>query len=111
MDPSMTWPPKPEVLQKVPVNAVHDFLLRRGWVQKPSERSTSRYYEHSEMRTVDGQPLHYFFPADDHFADYPLRVLDFIENNSRFYELEPQAVLTELQGGPAAESVRASVPA
>jgi hypothetical protein len=111
MDQSTNWPPKPEVMQKIPPESIHDFLIRRGWVQMPSDRSTSRYYEHPEMRTVGGRPLHYFFPASDYFADYPVRVLDFIENFARYYELDPYAILTELQGGPVAEPVQTSVPA
>jgi hypothetical protein len=105
------WQPKPEVLQAIPVNATHDFLVRRGWVQQPSPRPTSRYYEHPEQRLTDGRPLHYFFPASDHFADYPARVLDFIENFAQYYNLDPHAILAELQGGPLAEPVRTSVPA
>jgi hypothetical protein len=105
------WEPKPEVLQAIPLSAIDTFLVRRGWVQKPSSRPTSRYYEHPDRRLDDGRPLHYFFPATDHFADYPLRVLDFVENFARYYELDPHAVLAELQGGPLAEPVRASVSA
>lgn len=108
---TISWSPKPEVLQSIPVSAVRDFLTRRGWVQKPSSRPTSCYYEHPERRLDDGEPVHYYFPASDHFADYPLRVLDFIENFSRYCELDPQAILTELQGGPLAEPVRTTVPA
>lgn len=103
--------PKPEVMAKIPVSAVHDFLTRRGWVQKPSSRPTSRYYEHSEMRLDDGRPLYYYFPASDHFVDYPLRVLDFIEDQSRFWELTPDAVYNELTGVALAEPVRTTIPA
>ena len=105
MDCSSMWAPKPSVLQAIPVSAVDDFLTRREWVQKPSSLPTSRYYE------LKGSALHYFFSASDHLADYPMRVLDFIENFARFYDLDPHAVLTELQGGPLAEPVRAPVPA
>jgi hypothetical protein len=107
----VSWAPKPDVLKAIPVSAVHDFLTRRGWVQKPSDRPTSRYYEHSTMRLDDGRPMYYYFPAADHFIDYPLRVLQFIENEARFWELNPWAILTELTGGPLAEPVRTSVPA
>ena len=91
----------------MPVTGVQTCALPicRGWVQKASSLPTSRYYE------LDGSSLHSFFPASDHFADYSLRVLDFIANFARFYELDPHAVLTELQGGPLAEPVRTSVPA
>jgi hypothetical protein len=103
--------PKPETLQAIPVNAIHDFLTRRGWVQKPSLRSTSRYYEHSEMFDDDGHRLYFFFPASDHFPDYPLRVLDFIQGQARFWDLTPEAVFNELIGVALAEPVRSSIPA
>ena len=104
-DGATMWPPKPAVMQAIPVTAVHDFLTRHGWVQKPSPRPTSRYYE------LRDTTLHYFFPVADHFADYPLLVLNFVENFARFYDLDPHAILAELQGGAVAEAVRSSVPA
>jgi hypothetical protein len=111
IDRPLRWEPKAEVLQTIPVSAIDTFLVRRGWLQKPSPRPTSRYYEHVEQQFGDGESLHYFFPASDHFADYPLRVLDFIGNFARYYNLDPHAILTELQGGAVAEPVRTSVPA
>jgi hypothetical protein len=107
----MTFSPKPEVLKAIPVSAVHAFLTRRGWVQKPSSRPRFRYYEHSEMCFDSGKRMSDYFPEASDSPDYPLSVLDFIENQSRFWDLDPQAVLTELQGGPLAEPVRTSVPA
>ncbi len=105
------WPPKAEILQRVQVSAAHEFLVRRGWEQKPSPRRTSHYFVHPVLRYDSGEPFHYYFPASDHFADYPMRVLDFIENWARYYELDPVAVLAELQGGPIAQPGEATVSA
>ncbi len=77
----------------------------------PSARSTSRYYEHSEMRLDDGRPMYFYFPASEQLVDYPIRVLDFIEAQSRFWDLDPWAVLNELKGVSLAEPVRTSIPA
>lgn len=107
----VNWGPKPEVLKAIPVSAIHDFLTRRGWVQAPSSISQMRYYEHSEMRFDSGQPMYYYFPATDQFPEYQACVLGFIENQARFWKLDPWAVLKELTGGPLAEPVRTSVPA
>ena len=107
----VSWAPKPEVLKAIPLSAIHEFMTRRGYLQKPSSIPELRYYEHTEMRFDSGQPVHYYFPASEHFVDYPLRVLDFIEAQAHFWELNPWAILTELTGGPLAEPVRTSVPA
>src|SRR5579883_205394 len=104
-------PPKPAVLQAIPVSAIDAFLTRRGWVQKPSSRPRFRFYEHSVMLFDNGQRMYYYFPEHNDSPDYPLSVLDFIENQSGFWELDPHAILTELQGGPLAEPVRTTVPA
>jgi hypothetical protein len=82
----VSWAPKPDTLTKIPVSA-------------------------SEMVDDDGKRLEYRFPAADTSADDPLSVLHFIENEARFWELDPWAILTELTGGPLAEPVRTSVPA
>lgn len=108
---TITWAPKPEVLGAIPSSSIHDFLLRRGWEQKPSSNPEFRYYEHSEMRLDDGRPMYYFFPASDHVIDHPIRVLYFIENQARFWDLDPWAVLNELKGVSLAEPVRTSIPA
>ena len=55
MDAATLWLPKADTLKAIPLSAIHDFLTRRGWVQKPSPRSTSSYYEHSTMRLDDGR--------------------------------------------------------
>jgi hypothetical protein len=107
----VSWAPKPDTLTKIPVSAVHDFLTRRGWVENVASRDRFRYSEHSEMVDDDGKRLEYRFPAADTSADDPLSVLHFIENEARFWELDPWAILTELTGGPLAEPVRTSVPA
>lgn len=104
------WEPKAEILQRVPVSAAHDFLVRRGWEQKPSTITTMVYFEQTPQRD-SSKPLYYYFPASDHFVDYPLRVLEFIENWARYYQLEPHAVLAELQGGPIAEPRHATASA
>lgn len=103
--------PKPEVLRAIPVSAVEAFLLRRGWVRRPSTRPRFQYYEHSEMFFDNGERMYYYFPEHADSPDYPLSVLSFIENQAQFWELDPHAVLAELQGGPLAEPVRTSVPA
>ena len=111
MNRIVSWAPKPEVLQAIPVVAIHDYLIRRGWVQQPSPRPTSRYYEHSTMRLDDGRPLYYYAPASDHFPDYPLSVLSFIENQARSWDLDPWAVFRELTGEAPAGSAQTAVPA
>jgi hypothetical protein len=59
----------------------------------------------------NGKPMSDYFPASSDSPDYSLSVLDFIQNQARFWDLDPPAVLAELQGGPLAEPVRTSVPA
>jgi hypothetical protein len=93
------------------VDAVHNFLTRRGWVQQPSSLPTHRYYEHSEMFDNEGRRLYFYFPASDHFIDYPLRVLDFVENQAHVWDVTPQAVLDELTGVAPITPVRTSIPA
>lgn len=110
-DRSTVWQPKPDEIKDIPVGALHDFLTRRGWIQQPSTIPTMRYYEHSTMKLDDGRPLYYSVSASDHFPDYPLRVLQFVEDQAGFWELDPWAVIAELKGGPLAEPVRTSVPA
>lgn len=111
IDRSAVWIPKPAVMQAIPVAAMHDFLTRRGWVQKPSPQPALLYYEHAERRFSDGRPIPCFVPASDRSPDYPLRVLDFIENQAVNWGMDAHAILAELQGGPVAEPTRASVPA
>ena len=105
------WVPRAAVMQAIPVSALHDFLTRRGWSQKPSPYPTLRYYEHPEYRSTDGRPVPCTFPASDHFPDYPLGVLQFIEHYAVNWQIDPHAILAELQGGAVAEAVRSSVPA
>ncbi len=108
---SLSWAPKPEVFQAIPPDAIDAFLLRRGWVRKPSSTSLMRRYEHSERRLRDGNPTYYVFPDIDTSDDYPDSVIRFIENFARYYDLDPHAILSELQGGPLTEPVRTSVSA
>src|SRR3712207_8565607 len=44
------WTPKPDDFKAVPPDALATFLIRRGWVQKPSTMLRMRYYEHPEAR-------------------------------------------------------------
>ncbi len=108
---TVSWVPKSDVFQAVPPDSIDAFLVRRGWVQKPSAAPQMRYYEHSEMLSDDGKRMSYYFPDTNVSAEYPDCVLRFVENQARFWELAPLAVLAELQGGPLAEPVRTSVPA
>jgi hypothetical protein len=97
------------VVRTIPVDAVHDYLTRRGWVQRPSSRPTSRYYEHPGLPLDSGKPAYYYFPASNHFIDYPLRVLDFIEAQARLQDVHPDTIFRELLGEatpPAATSTR-----
>lgn len=94
----VSWAPPAEVVRAIPIGAIHDYLTRRGWVQMPSIRPTSRYYENAGLPMDDGKPLYLYFPASDHFIDYPLRVLDFIEAQARFLDVHPNTILTELTG-------------
>lgn len=110
-DHSPMWAPKPEVFQAISPDAVEAFLTRRGWVRKPSPIPLMRYYEHSERRLTDGRPSFYVFPNIETSDEYPDCVRRFVESNARYYELDPHAILSELQGGPLAEPVRTSVPA
>lgn len=105
------WGPKPADLQAVRLAAVHEFLTRRGYAQQPSSIREMRYYEHAAERLDDGRPLYYFFPASDHFVEYPDCVLGFIEAQAKLWGLDPWDVLAELQGGPVAQPVPAPVPA
>jgi hypothetical protein len=111
IDRSTVWIPKPAVMKAIPVAAMHDFLTRRGWLQKPSSQPGLRYYEHPERKFGEGRLVSCFIPASDQFPDYPLRVLDFIENQAVNWGMDAHAVLSELQGGPVAEETRTSVPA
>jgi hypothetical protein len=108
---SVSWAPKPEILQAISPDAVGEFLVRRGWVRKPSAVALMRRYEHPERFFTDGERMFYVFPDIDTSDDYPDCVIRFIENFARYYELDPQAILAELQGGPVAEPVRTSVSA
>jgi hypothetical protein len=107
----VSWAPKPEVFQAISPDAVGEFLLRRGWVRKPSAVSLMRRYEHPERSFENGERVFYVFPDIDTSDDYPDCVLRFAENFARFYELDPYAILAELQGGAPAEPARTSVPA
>ena len=93
---------KPEDARSVTVAAVDAYLSRHGWMQKASPRPTSRYYEHPELKDDQGQPLHLFYPASEHFADYPLRVIDTVSSLASLYDTTPEAVLRELLGGGSA---------
>jgi hypothetical protein len=97
----VSWEPPPDVLRAIPISTVHDYLTRRGWVQMPSSLPAFRYYEHSRLRTDDGRPVRYYFPASDHWADYPLRVLDFIEAQAQLRDVHPNVVFRELTGEAA----------
>src|SRR5262245_31792834 len=108
---TVSWAPKPEVFQAIPPDAIDAFLARRGWVRKPSSISLMRYYEHPEKFLADGKRLSYYFPDIDTSDEYPSCVRGCIENFARYYNLDPYAILAELQGGPLAEPVRTSVPA
>ena len=107
----MMFSPKPESLGAVPLDALHDFLVRRGWVQKPSTNSRLRYYEHAEMFDDEGRRMWSYIPASDRSSEYPSVVHEFIHNQAQFWDLAPEAVYAELTGGPLAEPVRTSVPA
>lgn len=108
----VSWAPKPEVFQGISPNTVGSFLTHRGWVRKPSVVSLMRRYELPEHFFNSGEQVFYVFPDIDTSDDYPDCVKRFIENFARYYELDPRAILAELQGGPVAKSVRtSSVPA
>lgn len=104
----VSWAPKPEVFEAIMPDTVSAFLARRGWVRKPSPVSLMRRYDHPGRLGSDGEPLYYYFPDTNTSDEYSDSVKGFIENFARFYGLDPYAILAELQGGPAAEPVRAS---
>ena len=105
MHPSVPyWPP--DKMAAIPLTAVHDFLARRGWVLKDTKRlgGTARYYEHSTWVYDDGEVMHYYFPNSEHYADYPLRVLDLIRAMGDIHDLPYDQVyrqLTRLARRPA----------
>jgi hypothetical protein len=107
----VSWAPKLEVFQAISPDAVEAFLVRRGWVRKSSAISLMRYYEHTEMFFDSGKRMYYYFPDINTSDDYPDTVRGFIENQAQFWDLDPHAILAELQGGPVAEPVRTSVSA
>lgn len=111
IDQRSLWQPRAAVMQAIPVTALHDFLTRRGWIQKPSQYPTRRCYEHLEHQFEDGRPVPCYFPASEQLADYPLGVLQFIENYAVNWQIDPHAILAELQGGPVAEPAQAPVSA
>lgn len=80
----------------VTVEAIRRYLLNRGWVQKPSHRSASNYYEHPDMVADNGNPIGVYASKTDRLIDYPLRVLDFISVMCQLYHLRPPEVYAEL---------------
>ena len=108
---SVSWAPSPEVFQTISPNAVGEFLARRGWVRKPSAVPLMRRYEQPERVFANGERMFYVFPDNDTSDEYPDCVRRFVENFARFYDLDPHAILAELQGAAVAEAVRSSVPA
>ncbi len=103
------WPA--EVLRLVKIDAVHDYLTARGWVQKMVPRDTTRYYEHSTERLADeDHPLYLFFPASDEWPSYPDSVISFLRSMATLEDIRPSVVfhrLTGLTPDEAAASVAA----
>jgi hypothetical protein len=99
----VSWAPKREVFQAISPDTVGVFLMRRGWVRKPSVVSLMRRYELPGRFFTGGEQMFYMFPDIDTSDEYPSCVKGFVENFARYYDLDPYAILSELQGGPVAE--------
>jgi hypothetical protein len=102
----ISWAPRREVFRAISPDSLGAFLIRRGWVRKPTRVALMRYFELPGQRFDDGAVVHYYFPDADTSDEYPSRVRECVENFARYYDLDPYAILAELQGGPVAEPVQ-----
>lgn len=78
----MTTQP-PFTTSLVRVAAIRDYLLSHGWVQYPYARPQGLYFEHSTLKTDDGEPLILVIPSSETLGDYAFHVERIVRTLSR----------------------------
>src|SRR5437868_7132316 len=66
-----------DIAKAVRLSDMRDYLLRRGYTQKPFPRPQVMYFESPE-RWDSGEPVSYPLPASEDLQDYLPRVRDFV---------------------------------
>lgn len=100
-------------VERVTVEQMTSYLLRRGWRLQPPSRPEALIFE--GPMADDGRPLELFVPASERFRDYRLRITDQIGTLAMLENRWAVDVLNDILRGPptngAAQHVNQAEPA
>jgi len=97
-------------VQGIRVRELAEYLTQRGWVELPSNRERTRYFEYPKRLDVEGKPLRYYIPISEKYDDYWHRVIDFLNAQAHFQKVSPKQIYDEILVASALVKVPASSP-